>query len=241
MKKIAVVSVGVLVFSAHAQEAAGSRDVADPSRIGVYAAAQRLKEVSVDKFENEGTWVVSMSSDEGTIKGRLFEGGPARKRPIPEEGDMKIPDSKVFGAKVSFYRRGYNSFEVSSVKPLPVEGVAKTVSVWVAGRGYPHSLSLLLEDFWGQRFELHMGQLDFSGWKLMSVAIPPQHVDGKTGIVQKSRRFPNQSGLNIVGFRVDCDPLEAYGNYYVYFDDLRVVTDLYDVESREPDDMSDAW
>ncbi|UZW08015.1 flagellar filament protein FlaA, partial [Treponema pallidum] len=28
---------------------------------------------------------------------------------------------------------------------------------------------------------------------------------------------------------------------YVYFDDLRVVTDLYDVESREPDDMSDAW
>lgn len=37
MKKIAVVSVGVLVFSAHAQEAAGSRDVADPSRIGMYA------------------------------------------------------------------------------------------------------------------------------------------------------------------------------------------------------------
>jgi hypothetical protein len=48
-------------------------------------------------------------------------------------------------------------------------------------------------------------------------------------------------GLKIVGFRVDCDPEDAYGSYYIYLDDLRVVTDLYEMEARDPDDMYDNW
>ena len=45
----------------------------------------------------------------------------------------------------------------------------------------------------------------------------------------------------IVGFRVDCNPMLARGTYYVYLDDLRAVTDLYDVENRDEDDMHDDW
>ena len=48
-------------------------------------------------------------------------------------------------------------------------------------------------------------------------------------------------GLKIVGFRVECDPEEAYGHYYIYFDDLRVVSDLYEVDMRDKDDMFDNW
>ena len=47
--------------------------------------------------------------------------------------------------------------------------------------------------------------------------------------------------MRIIGFRVDCDPIYARGAYYIYFDDLRVVTDLYDVENRNEDDMIDNW
>jgi hypothetical protein len=40
---------------------------------------------------------------------------------------------------------------------------------------------------------------------------------------------------------VNCDPTEAFGSYYVYFDDLRAVTDLFAEDSRDEDDMADAW
>ena len=74
----------------------------------------------------------------------------------------------------------------------------------------------------------------------MTTAIPPSP-DGEHGIVQSSVYHGNKPGLRIVGFRVDCNPMEARGAYYVYFDDLRAVTDLYDIENRDPDDMDDAW
>lgn len=215
-------------------------DQVDASRIGVESAEQRLKEVSVDKFENEGSWTCSMSSDEGVIQGRLFDGAPKQKKAIPEEENLNLPDSKVYGTKVSFYRRGYNSFEVRAVKPIPVEGITKTVSVWVVGRSYPHVLKLILEDYMGQRFELYVGKLNHAGWKLMTVAVPPQNAAG-TGIVQKDYHYGTSMGLKVVGFRIECNPWEAYGNYYIYFDDLRAVTDLYEVDMRDDDDMKDSW
>ena len=181
-----------------------------------------------------------MSSDEGVIQGRLFEGAPKQKKPIPEEENLNLPDSKVYGTKVSFYRRGYNSFEVRAVKPIPVEGITKTVSVWVVGRSYPHVLKLLLEDYLGQRFELYVGKLNHAGWKLMTVAVPPQNAAG-TGIVQKDYHYGTSMGLKIVGYRIECNPWEAYGNYYIYFDDLRAVTDLYEIDLRDDDDMKDSW
>ena len=181
-----------------------------------------------------------MSSDEGVIQGRLFDGSPKEKKAIPEEENLNIPDSKVYGTKVSFYRRGYNSFEVRAVKPIPVEGITKTISVWVVGRSYPHVLKLLLEDYMGKQFELYVGKLNHAGWKLMTVAVPPQNATG-TGIVQKDYHYGTSMGLKVVGFRIECNPWEAYGNYYIYFDDLRAVTDLYEVDMRDDDDMKDSW
>ena len=216
-------------------------DAADPALVGNETAEQRIKEVSIDKFENEGTWTVRMSSDEGIIRARLFDGNPKNKKAIPAEEGLNIPDNKVLGVKVSYYRRGHNSFEVEAVKPLPVEGIAKTASVWVVGRSYPHKMKFIVEDFWGKRFELYVGKLNHSGWKLMTVAIPPQNASGRAGIVQKDYHYGTSMGLKVVGFRIECDPLDAYGHYYIYFDDLRVVSDLYEVDMRDDDDMADNW
>lgn len=216
-------------------------DAANPELIGNESAEQKLKEVSVEKFENEGTWTVAMSADEGIITGRLFNGSPAAKKPIPAEEGKDIPDEKVFGAKVEYFRRGHNTFFVSAVKPLPVEGITKTVSVWVVGRNYKHTLKLIVEDFWGKQFELYMGTLNHSGWKQMTVAIPPQNPSGKHGIIQKDYHYGNKMGLKIIGFKIECDPDDAYGSYFIYFDDLRAVTDLYEIEVRDEDDMFDNW
>ena len=244
MKKVVVgVLFGLLAACAFAQTTSDqlNLDAANPALIGTDSAEQKLKEVSVDKFESEGTWTVWMSADEGIIKGRLFDGAPAGKKAIPSEEGMNLPDSKVYGVRVDYFRRGYKSFAVTALKPLPIEGIAKTVSVWVVGRNYNHEIKLLLEDYWGTRFELYMGKLNHSGWKLMTVAIPPQNPDGKSGIIQKDYHYGTRMGLKLVGFKINCNPDDAYGSYYLYLDDLRCVSDLYEIENRDADDMYDNW
>lgn len=243
MKKVVIGAVLCLFAAAFAQTTSSDLniDAANPALIGKDSAEQKLKEVSVEKFESEGTWAAAMSADEGVIKGRLFDGSPASKKVIADEEGKNVPDTKVYGVKVDYFRRGYNSFSISAIKPLPVEGIAKTLSVWVVGRNYNHTLKLILEDYWGKRFELYMGKLNHSGWKLMTVAIPPQNPDGKSGIIQKDYHYSTRMGLKVVGFKVECDPMDAYGSYYIYLDDMRVVSDLYEMSARDTDDMYDNW
>jgi len=207
--------------------------------VGNDSGSTALREISVDKFEREGSWNVHMSPDAGVVTGRLFEGNPRGKEALKDDKDTG-EDTRVFGIKAEFFRRGLNSITLRAARPLPIEGITKTVSVWVAGRNMPHTLTLLVEDYFGNSFELYMGTLAFSGWKKMTVAIPPSP-DGVHGIVQSSVYYGDRPGLRIVGFRIDCDPETSIGSYYVYFDALRAVTDLYDMENHDVDDMSDNW
>jgi hypothetical protein len=237
MKKI-LTAVLTLTATAGLMFAQESLANPDPTVIGNDSARQALKEVSVDKFELEGSWNAAISPDNGVISARLFDGSPAAKEPLAGEED--VPDTKVLGVKVEFFHRGVNSFYIRSTRPIPIEGVTKTISLWVAGRNMDHSLSVLVQDYYGNNFELYVGSLGFSGWKKMQVAVPPTP-DGEHGIIQQSAYDGIRPGLRIVGFRVDCNPMLARGTYYVYLDDLRAVTDLYDVENRDEDDMHDDW
>ena len=240
MKRLLIIAV-FLVVSAGMVSAQTELGEPEPWLIGIESAQQLLKEVSVDKFEHEGFWVSRMSTDEGYTAARLFYGAPAGKTPIPDEEGMDIPDDYVLGVRVDYLRRGHNSFTVTPIRPIAIEGITKTVSVWVIGRNFNHDLYLLIQDFFGRDYEIYMGRLNFQGWKRMTVAIPPQPSSGRTGVVQRSYHYNNQMGIKIMGFRIRTDILESYGNYYVYFDDLRAVTDLFAEHNRDPDDMADGW
>ncbi|MCL2602425.1 MAG: flagellar filament outer layer protein FlaA [Treponema sp.] len=230
-----ILSVATLSFG---QEEIGNPD---PWLIGVDTAQQFLQEVSVDRFEREGFWRSAMSPDSGFVITRLFRGGPAAVQPIPAEEGMTIVNDYVLGARVDFLRRGYTHFTVIPTRPIPIEGITKTVSVWVVGRNTNHELVLLLEDFFGRPFELYMGRLNFQGWKQLTVPVPPQSDDGFSGIVQRNFHHNHDMGIRIRGFRVNVNPWEAIGSYYIYFDELRAVTDLFAEHNREADDMRDGW
>jgi hypothetical protein len=242
MKRL-IISVVLLAAAGlvWAQQGGDEVGTVNPGRLGIEEAQQLLKEVSVDKFEHDGFWHSTMSGDEGYVTARLFSGGPADKQPIPEEEGMNIADQYVLGARVDFLRRGYNSFTIYPSRPIPIEGVTKTISLWIAGRNFNHQITILIQDFFGRDYEIYMGKLNFQGWKKLTVAVPPQAEDGVSGVVQRNYHYNNQMGLKITGFRIDCDPMEAYGSYYIYFDDLRAVTDLFAESNRDADDMSDAW
>ena len=236
-----LLTVLIVLFAAAGLFAQQEIGEPDAQQLGILEAQQKLKEISVDKFEFEGYWKATMSTDEGYTTARLFEGSPGAKVPVREEEGLNIPDKYVLGVRIDFLRRGINSFTIYPQRPIPIEGITKTVSVWIAGRNFNHSLNLLLEDSRGRTYELFIGKLNFQGWKKMTVAIPPQAPDGIHGIVQRNYHYPHLMGIRIVGFRVDCDMMEAYGSYYIYFDDLRAVTDLFAEDLKDADDMSDMW
>ena len=239
MKRYIIIALFLVIAGAlaFAQEEIGD---ADPYELGIDSAQQNLKEVSVDKFEHDGFWHSKMSSDEGYTTSRLFAGAPAAKVPVPDEEELDIPDKYVLGTRVDYLRRGHSSFFIRPTRPIPIEGITKTVSIWVVGRNFNHELNLLIQDFFGKDYEIHMGRLNFQGWKKITVAIPPQ-TSGVNGVTQRSYHYNNQMGIRITGFRIDCDLEETYGTYYVYFDDLRAVTDLFAEDNRDADDMADGW
>lgn len=241
MKKIGFIILALAAFFATSVFAqTDTLTEPDASNIGNDSTRQALREVSVDRFEREGTWNVHISSDNGVITGRLFEGGPLAKEPLNDDQNQEAEDSNVFGVKVEFFRRGIDSFFINAARPIPIEGVTKTVSVWVCGRNMGHDMWLLVQDYNGHNFEIYMGSLEFSGWRKLTAAIPPSP-DGEHGIVQQSAYHGDRPGLRIVGLRVDCNPMEAQGAFYMYLDDMRAVTDLYDLENRDEDDMMDNW
>lgn len=208
----------------------------DPQSLGRDTAQQKLQEVSISKFEDPGFWRVYMPIDQGVIESRRFEGSANDKQPLPEEEQLGIatPDDYVLGVKASFFRRGNAEIYIQPLRPLQVPGIAKTISMWVVGRNFNHRLSIVVADYFGNVNVLEMGKLNFSGWKRLTVAVPPS-------IVQRDYHYNDRMGLQIMGFIIQPDMMETYGTYYVYLDDLRVFTDLFAEESRDPDDMVDSW
>jgi hypothetical protein len=208
----------------------------DPSKLGKDQAQQQLVEVSVSKLEDAAFWQGAMAIDDGIVTLRSLPGSPSAKKPA--EGDVlnriKEQDTRVLAVRVDFYHRGVVNFSLHPTAPIPVPGISKTISVWVAGRNFNHTLKVLLEDYFGNKMELTVGKLTFMGWKKLTVAVPP-------AIVQTDYHFTYKDGIKITGFLIECDPMEAMGTYYLYLDDIRVVTDLFGEARRDADDMSDGW
>lgn len=250
MKKIIVLIllIPAVAFAQSGRVATGNSDAStqkvqagdpDATRIGVSEANQELALVSVSRFEDAAFWYGAMPLDQGLITIRslpLPEGAQLEKEEIAGEtkAGIKESDRNVLGVKVSYFKRGPSFFMVHPVQPLPVEGIVKTLSVWVVGRNYNHVLKIFIEDYFGRPQELTLGRLNFMGWKKMTVAIPPT-------IRQTEYHYTYKTGIKVTGFKVECDPLESYGTYYVYFDDLRSMTDLFGEVKRDADDMADSW
>ena len=231
-----IITIPCLLFAQ--SQSQGQARAGEPiaENIGVDSAQQKLKEISVTKFEDPAYFRTAMSRDQGYASTRRLIGSPLEKKPLEDEKQLGIEeeDKYVLGLKVHYDRRGVNSFAVLPVRPLPIPGITKTISVWVVGRNTNNVLSILLYDYSNNPKELVMGKLNFSGWKKLTVAIPSE-------ISQRDFHYPNANGLKFGGFRVDCDIVDTYGVYYIYFDDLRAVSDLFSEESRDLDDMTDGW
>jgi hypothetical protein len=153
---------------------------------------------------------------------------------------------KSFGIWSKFDRRGYNWIDIYPVKPgsegngqgpeafeIPVPGRISYLDMWVWGSNHNYYLEACFRDYNGVVHSLYMGNLAFVGWKNMRVQIP-------TSIRQSKRILPRYAGLHFVKFRIWSTPLERVDNFYIYFNQMKVLTDTFE-SFFDGDDLADPF
>lgn len=239
MKKLFVflmVVVTVMMIYAQSTELDNTTDTDS-----VYTDTGRLllREISVTTLDDPTVWDVNVPFDKGFPTIRRFVGSPLDKAPLRVEeqiNEYNPADDYVLGVKVEFYGRDYTYINIDAKKPFYVPGIVKTLSIWVSGRSKQHRLSVHVRDMTGHLFTLPLGLLNFEGWQKMEIAIPPnliqENINGRL------------TGLYLEGFQIDTEFTDTVGSYYIYFDDVRAISDVIEEAidySTGVDDISDAW
>ncbi|KPJ84667.1 MAG: hypothetical protein AMS17_15910 [Spirochaetes bacterium DG_61] len=201
-------------------------------QLGIETAGKLLADIPVTHFEDADTWKSSMSVDQGIIVSMKRRGRPLEVPEIdPYDG---TENENVLGVKVAYTQRGYKYFRMGPPRPIKIPGITKALSTWVCGRSFQHRLYAHVLDYEGNEMILDMGLLDFVGWKKVNIIIP-------SSVKQHNYHDTDWRGISFTGFSIATDPSESYGVYYVYFDELRAITDIYSEEFRDEDDMEDGW
>lgn len=201
-------------------------------RVGITTSKQILADVPITHFEDADTWHSHMPVDLGIILSMRRRGKPFEMPDIDPNDENE--NEFVLGVKVAFNQRSHAYFSMRPPRPIKVPGITKAISVWVCGRSFKHRLYCHLIDYKGSEMIVDMGLLDFAGWKKVSIPIPAT-------IEQEEYHWVNWRGVSFAGLSIRTDPGESYGVYYVYFDELRAITDVYQEETRDEDNMEDGW
>ena len=139
-------------------------------------------------------------------------------------------DLQVLGINVKWDRMGYNNIEIIPVKegedgntvpnPIPIPGRAQRLDLWVWCSDFDYYLEIHLRDTKGVIHVLHMGELAKIGWNNFSTNIPGR-------ISQTGQYVPFLKSLELVKFVLWTKPDENVSNYYVYFDQIKILTDIF--------------
>jgi hypothetical protein len=86
---------------------------------------------------------------------------------------------------------------------------------------------------------IDMGSLAFAGWRNLRVNIPDR-------IPQSRRVLPRYAGLHFVKFRIWTAPNESVDDFFVYFNQMQVLTDTFEAhfdgnDLADPDNVRALW
>jgi hypothetical protein len=164
--------------------------------------------------------------------------------PMQLWGSRNNQDIRSFGIWGKFDRRGYNWIDVYPVVPgtagngegpepfeIPIPGRISYLDMWVWGSNHNYYMEAYFRDYQGVIHGLYMGNLGYQGWKNLRVQIP-------TSVRQSKRVLPRYAGLHFVKFRIWTTPLEMVDNFYIYFNQMKVLTDTFE-SLFDGDDLAD--
>ena len=159
-------------------------------------------------------------------------------------------DLKSLGIWGRFDRRGYNWIDVYPVAAkldggeyepfeIPIPGRIQSLDMWVWGSNLSYYLEVYFRDYQGVIHSLYLGDLHYQGWRNLRVRIP-------SSIRQSKRVLPSLASLSFVKFRIWTMPMERVDNFYIYFDQLKILTDtfesLFDGDNlADPEQVQELW
>ncbi|MCL2214532.1 MAG: flagellar filament outer layer protein FlaA [Treponema sp.] len=163
--------------------------------------------------------------------------------PIAVFGYNRTPDSpavRSLGLNGQFDRMGYNWIDLYPVladdpegKPyeIPIPGIVKNIDLWVWGSNLRYYIEIFVRDYRGVVHPIRLGDISYPGWRNLDVNVPSH-------IAQIRHILPSYAGLTFVKFRIWTQPSERVNNFYIYFKQLKVLTDMYN-PLYDGNDLSD--
>jgi len=161
-----------------------------------------------------------------------------------------------------FKRVGYNWIDIyptlksegesASAYEIPIAGRARYLDMWVWGSNLNFHLEAYLRDEQGVVHTIYLGSLDYQGWRNLRAAVPvtvPQRkrilIDPRTSNILTAVE-KNSVYLKFIKFRIWTTPREAVGNFYVYFKQFKVLTDIFETlydgdDMTNPDWIRENW
>jgi len=177
-------------------------------------------------------------------------------------GNRDNKQLKSLGIWGKFKRVGYNWIDIyptlksegNDAKPyeIPIPGRARFLDMWVWSPNTNYYMEAYLRDEQGSIHTVYMGTLNYYGWRNIRAAVPTSIPQRKRIILETNsiNTLPvedrNSVFLTFVKFRIWTTPREAVNNFYIYFDQFKVLTDtfvtLYDGdELTDPDWIRENW
>jgi len=206
-------------------------------------------------FSYEYDWALdaskfaTSSSSDAFPKQTYVEAWPVQLYGVNRNGEE---DLRSFGIWGKFDRRGYNWVDVYPVKPdsggvgeypepfeIPIPGRIRSLDMWVWGSNLNYTLEAYFRDYQGVIHAIDMGSIAHTGWKNISAQIPAR-------IAQTKRILPHIANLTFVKFRIWTSPLERVDNFYVYFNQFKILTDTFETyfdgnDLADPAKVQELW
>jgi hypothetical protein len=135
---------------------------------------------------------------------------------------------------------------------IPIPGRVRYLDMWVWGSNLNYYIEAYLRDEQGVIHVIYLGNIAYQGWKNLRTAIPTSIPQRRRFVLDAassntlSTEDRNSIYLKFVKFRIWTTPREQVGNFYIYFDQFKVLTDtfesLYDGdEMTDPDWIRENW
>ena len=152
-------------------------------------------------------------------------------------GQRPTEEPQSFGVWGRFDRRGYNWIDIYPTQggeavEIPIPGRAQYFDLWVWGSNLNFYMEAYVRDYQGVPHIINMGSLGYTGWRNLRATVP-------NTIAQSKRVLPRLAGLTFIKFRIWTQPVERVDNFYIYFNQFKVLTDTFE-SIFDGDDLANA-